>query len=101
MSGQILRFGDPAHQAAEELLPWFVNGTLDGDDLALVEQHLGECARCQHEIDSLRELQAAYVGSDVAPDAAQSFRKLRRQLDQSRTEWRHRSPLPGLRRRRQ
>lgn len=98
MSGHILRFADPAHQAAEELLPWFVNGTLETEELALVKQHLGECARCQHEVDALRELQAAYVGSEMAPDPAQSFRKLRRQLDKTRTEWRHRAPLPGLRR---
>jgi RNA polymerase sigma-70 factor (ECF subfamily) len=36
-------FANPMHQAAEELLPWFVNGTLEGEELALVERHLGEC----------------------------------------------------------
>jgi anti-sigma factor RsiW len=83
MSGQILRFANPVHQAAEELLPWFVNGTLEGEELALVVQHLEECVRCQHELDALRELQAAYVGREVAPEPTQSFNKLRHQMAES------------------
>jgi len=98
MSGRVLRLDDPAHRAVEELLPWFVNGTLEGEELVLVEQHLRECARCQREVDWLRELQGAYVGSDMAPDAAQSFRKLRRRLDESRTRWRLVRRLRDLRR---
>ena len=88
MTGRVLRFDGPAHHAAEELLPWFVNGTLDGDDVALVEQHLGECARCQHEVHSLRELQIAYVGSEISPDPTPSLQKLRRQLAEPQTPWR-------------
>jgi len=87
MSGQILRFRDPVHQAAEELLPWFVNGTLEGKELALVERHLGECVRCQHELDLLRELQVAYAGSEIATDPTESFNKLRHQIAKSRPQW--------------
>lgn len=98
MSGQILRFANPVHQAVEELLPWFVNGTLEGEELALVERHLGECVRCQHELDALRELQAAYVGSEVASDPTQSFYKLRHRLAESKPKWGRALLLPGLRR---
>jgi anti-sigma factor RsiW len=98
MSGRILKFDASAHRAVEELLPWFVNGTLEGEELALVEQHLRECFRCQHEVESLRELQAAYVGSEMAPDPAQSFQKLRRRLVETRTAARLMPRLPGLRR---
>lgn len=98
MSGQILRFANPLHQAVEELLPWFANGTLEGEELALVERHLGECVRCQHELDALRELQAAYVGSEVAPDPTHSFYKLRHRMAESRPEWSRALQLPGLRR---
>jgi hypothetical protein len=77
MSGRVLRFDDPAHHRVWELLPWFVNGTLEGEELTVVEQHVRECARCQHEIDSLRQFQAAYMDSETAADPADSLRKLR------------------------
>lgn len=88
MGRRVLKFHGSRHQATEMLLPWFVNGTLEGEELALVEQHLESCARCQREVDALRELQAAYMGTEMLPDAAASFQELRRQLDGSRTAWR-------------
>ncbi|MHB8533951.1 MAG: S8 family serine peptidase [Sulfuricaulis sp.] len=84
MKGRVLNFDEPAHRAAEMLLPWFVNGTLIGEDLLSVERHLKECARCQREADSLREMQAAYAISEAAPDASASFQKLRPRLDEPR-----------------
>lgn len=84
MSGRVLRFDDPEHEAVEALLPWFVNGTLDVDECSLVERHLKDCTRCQHEADSLRELKTAYGESGMVPDAAQSLRRLRRKLDKPR-----------------
>jgi anti-sigma factor RsiW len=81
MGERVLRFAAPAHRAVDALLPWFVNGTLDGAELALVEAHLRECPRCQREVAWLREFQTAYAGADSAPDAAESFRKLSQQLD--------------------
>ncbi len=84
MSGRVLNFDDPTHQTTEALLPWFVNGTLKDEELASVELHLKECARCQREVDWLREMRAAYAGSETLADAAPSFHKLRRRLDESR-----------------
>lgn len=81
MGGRILKFDITAHQAAEMLLPWFVNGTLVGEEFEQVERHLRECARCQREVEWLRELQAAYSGGEMALDAASSFQKLRHRLD--------------------
>jgi hypothetical protein len=77
-----------------------VNGTLEGEDLALVNLHLQDCARCQRELQWQRELQTAYVESDISPDAAQSFNRLRPRLSQVRTGRRHAVcsiNLPGLR----
>lgn len=88
MNGRVLPFDDSAHVNAQALLPWFINGTLEGEERASVERHLAQCARCQREGEALRELQAAYVGSEMAPDAARSLRKLRRQIDDSRPAWR-------------
>lgn len=84
MNGRVLRFEDPEHETVEALLPWFVNRTLDRDECLLVERHLTDCARCQREADSLRELKAAYGESGMVPEAAQSLRKLRRELDKPR-----------------
>ncbi len=39
-----------------ELLPWWVNGTLDGDEAALVRSHLVACAACRREVEELLEV---------------------------------------------
>lgn len=81
MSGQVLRFEGSTHLEVERLLPWLVNGTLEGDEMALVQQHLGECIACQHEVVWLRSLQAACTeATPPAADLARSQRRLRRRL---------------------
>ena len=84
MSGRVLPVVPAEHKVADVLLPWFVNGTLDKDELAFVEQHLSECVRCQREVQWLRELRAACVDGEAAPGASAVFRNLRRQLDEPR-----------------
>lgn len=52
------------HQRHEEtslLLPWYVNGTLEPDERALVEIHLSECGECAAEGNELRRMKAAVV----------------------------------------
>src|SRR5256885_11285951 len=84
MSGRVLPLDPAEHKVADVLLPWFVNGTLDKDELAFVEQHLSECVRCQREVQWLRELRAACVDGEAAPGASAVFRNLGRQLDEPR-----------------
>jgi anti-sigma-K factor RskA len=91
MSGRVLRFGGSAHTEAQRLLPWFVNGTLKDEELALIERHLGECADCRREADGLRQLQAAFTDTAPSADATQSFLRLRRRIETSRVQ-----PLPRL-----
>ena len=81
MTGRVLRFESAEHKVADVLLPWFVNGTLEGEELALVQRHLGGCLRCQQEVTWLRELRAACVAGEAMPEASAAFRNLRRQLD--------------------
>src|SRR6202158_4617857 len=84
MSGRVLPFDPAAHKVADVLLPWFVNGTLEKDELAFVQQHLSACARCQRAVQWLGELRAACVDGEATPGASTVFRNLSRQLDQPR-----------------
>lgn len=42
----------------DELLPWYVNGTLDDDEQRRVAAHLDVCGRCRAEVEWLRALRA-------------------------------------------
>jgi hypothetical protein len=99
MSGRVLPFDPAAHKVADVLLPWFVNGTLEKDELAFVQQHLSACLRCQREVQWLRELRAACVDGEATPGASTVFRNLRRQLDQPRAARGKGASLPRLWRR--
>jgi anti-sigma factor RsiW len=46
----------PALSHPSEILPWFVNGTLEGEELRDVEEHLRSCLTCRREVKELREL---------------------------------------------
>ena len=85
MSGRILKFDDSAHRAADEMLPWFVNGTLDGDDLAAVDRHVRECARCRREVDLLKQLQAVCASDGPTEDATPAYRRLHERIASGRS----------------
>jgi hypothetical protein len=86
MTDRVIPFDPAAHKVADVLLPWLVNGTLEGDELTFVQQHVQGCARCQREVVWLREVHAACVAGEALPGASNAFRKLRRQLE---------NPSPG------
>jgi len=94
MSGDVVRIDPASHKVADALLPWFVNGTLDADEVAFVERHLSECKRCRDEVEWLRGLYAACVAGETAPDASSAFRKLRLRLEAPRKR-RARAPASG------
>ena len=95
MSEPVLPFDPPAHKVADVLLPWFVNGTLEDDELAFVQQHLSECVRCQREVEWLRDLRRACAEGEGTPGASPVFQKLRRQLDEPRSARRAPSRVRG------
>lgn len=81
MKGSVIRFEGSAHAQAERLLPWWINGTLAGDERVQVEQHLAECAACQHEAAWLRTLQDEFSGDETAAvDAPHAMRRLCRRI---------------------
>ena len=40
------------HHDTQLLIPWYVNGTLNEDDMAQVERHLADCADCRASVES-------------------------------------------------
>jgi len=65
----VLPFGASTHAAADTLLPFYVNGTLRGDELAFVKEHVRACKRCQNEVDWLRKTFAALAAEAVLQEA--------------------------------
>jgi Putative zinc-finger len=47
------------HEEACELLPWYVNGRLEGREREDIEKHLSTCPACQAELRHCRDLAAA------------------------------------------
>lgn len=54
---------DLAHQEALEILPWYVNGRLQPQELRRVEAHLGDCETCRAEADWLATLLETHAAS--------------------------------------
>jgi anti-sigma-K factor RskA len=81
VTGRVLRFESGTHRVVDALLPWYVNGTLEGDELDGVRHHLSQCAQCREEVAWLRELHAACVAAESMPGAGNAFRSLRHKLE--------------------
>lgn len=92
MSGSIVHLNTDAHQTAQELLPWFVLGTLNREETALVQEHLNTCSQCQADLELQRKLQAVTPAPRVELDVNSAFAKLKPQLASVRQEQR----TPGI-----
>jgi hypothetical protein len=53
---RIIRLHGSPHDDAQRLLPWYVTGELDAEDLALVDGHLPDCAECRADLELERRL---------------------------------------------
>ena len=47
---EIIRLRGSPHEQAQQLLPWYINGTLEADERAMVEAHLSDCADCRADM---------------------------------------------------
>jgi anti-sigma factor RsiW len=66
------------HHDAEELLPWYVTGQLEGDELAFVETHLSSCAHCRRQLAFERQLVDEFAG--LTPEIDTGWARMRQRL---------------------
>lgn len=78
MQDPALNLAEPHHDA-EELLPWYLTGQLDGDDLALVEHHLSSCAHCRRQLAVERRMIAEFA--QLTPEIDSGWARLRQRVD--------------------
>ena len=57
----------PFHERCQELLPWYLNQTLDASESRAVEDHLEECAACRDEVAFLEGVQTAAQATEPPP----------------------------------
>jgi hypothetical protein len=70
------------HQQIMLLLPWYLNKSLEQNELQQIENHLRDCIVCHRELVALRKLAAAVKqSSDLDAAAEASFAKLREKLN--------------------
>ena len=75
----IIRLNDDPHLQTQQLLPWYVTGTLDREETALVEQHLGECAECREDLQT--EAVLAHEIKALPGDADQGWAALKASIE--------------------
>ncbi len=47
------------HRETRDLIPWWVNGRLTGEEARRVESHLAQCAECRADVDVEHRVRAA------------------------------------------
>jgi anti-sigma factor RsiW len=90
---RLFNFDDPAHRDTVALLPWYVNGTLDGVERARVEQHVRECVACHGELEAQRNLRQLVRMQDAPPALSSALARMHARLDRPSLRLR---PIPGL-----
>jgi Putative zinc-finger len=96
MSDSGLTANAAEHQAICELLPWYVNGTLDELARQRIEAHLGVCTACRDELRFEQDIFAridAETAIDYVPGA--SLKRLNAQLDALQSDSASRRPAQG------
>jgi hypothetical protein len=79
------------HLEVTELLPWFVNGTLNEHEHSLVNEHLQECEKCNRDVIQLMETSKLFhaepepSGSAVAQARNDFLNKLEIESNSART----------------
>jgi hypothetical protein len=81
VNARIVSLDSDEHRSAQELLPWFVNGTLDAAEAARVGEHVAQCTACQADVAAQTQWRAvSFVGAPRA-DVDHGWAALRTRLD--------------------
>ncbi len=66
--------GKMPHEDIRLLLPWYLSGKLDAEELETVKHHLSECADCAGELEELRFMGVAIAEPDDSLDSMLDMR---------------------------
>lgn len=73
-----------SHDELAALLPWYVNGTLKGEELAKVQAHVAECPKCRTELAVQRGLSERLARAPVPELSPQlALARLRNRMERS------------------
>jgi len=53
-----------SHEEISLVLPWYLNGTLEGEELEAVKSHIAECSKCAHEAEELTFIKSVVAESN-------------------------------------
>lgn len=81
MKARVLPLDTVEHRAAQELLPWFVNETLDTAERVQVAAHMAHCTRCQADAASQAELRAMAIDAEPGGSVERDWAVLRSRLN--------------------
>jgi len=82
---RIIHLDTDEHRAAQAMLPWYVNGTLEPAELARMQAHLEQCTRCRADAQWEKRVRAAAPAAAAAQgnDVDRLWVALQRRLDPS------------------
>jgi hypothetical protein len=70
-----------AHQAVQDMLPWYASGALSEEEAAQVQQHLQACSACRAELGWQRKLLETEGPLPAGLDPERALARLMPQLD--------------------
>jgi hypothetical protein len=75
------------HQKVWEILPWYVNGTLEGHEQEFVARHILRCQSCADEVARCQFIVTAVRGTKEAArtPSPEQFERLMERIDRGRT----------------
>ena len=66
--GDVIPMRKNPHDEVQELLPWYVNGSLTPDEAKRVEAHRAGCAECRSDLSAERQLAVAVANHSLECD---------------------------------
>lgn len=84
------------HEETRQLLPWYLNGTLEGEEFQRVRQHIGACLVCRQELTGLRrQVEFMEMHDQPLTQPEQSFARLMQRIKADNDRHRIRRSISG------